>query len=485
MSFKFLSTVGGSPPTPPPLPPSDIEDIITTPTKSTNEDPTLIDNLLVVIQTNLNMQLNDVNEARMKEILGKLVGLYNSADFSILDKIWIMLPETDLTKEMVEERLGIQGGNYDQFDPTRPQSVPLFPAGSPQTINRDAIMDRVRVHQGIHLTFQIFSAIISIVVEVISVGQMDKIIENLQVIYSCAYSGSIYDRSMQIVLEASLLRPYQYLVEESYTSNIPPLSDLIVMLTREQLGDGEEGVTQFKKLMKYYGFNEFWSDAYWGSHWVLPNTQQLYDMFGRNIIDEETLKKQIIINDVKPEWVDSLVELSHRLPSRTEARMINRVRRMDSDKIDRILQSELIHEDFKEDYKLFIENQQLDNIYTKLIGEYSDQFEKGYIERDAYREAIADLNLSELEVDANTRLFEMRRAGRILDTDTASLRLEFRKRVKGIKADPDALNNEVSTLTNKLFTVIRDRALVDSIVDNEKARIGVVVDLNDDLITEK
>ena len=223
------------------------------------------------------------------------------------------------------------------------------------------------------------------------------------------------------------------------------------------------------------------AQAYWVSLWVLPNTQQLYDMFGRDLIDEETLKKQIIINDVKPEWVDRLVELSQRLPSRTEARMINRVRRMPKEKIDRILQAERIHIDYQDDYRLFIENQQLDNIYSRSITELSTHFERGYINEDEFRDGITNLNLSSLEVDSSVDLSNLRKSKKILDTDVMSLRLEFRKRAKGLVGDPALVVEEVNKLANKLSTIIKDRNLVDSIVDNEKARLGLPVDLTDDL----
>lgn len=374
------------------------------------------------------------------------------------------------------------GGSGGSEVYTAPTKTPTkhFLASSPNVMNEETLLKEIKRVKTGHIIVSILIGVISVIVEIMSLGQIDALHEMMSIIYNLSTWSTIYDQSKGMETEISLLRVYRYYLEKENLTNIPGVSDLITMLTREQLGDTqEEGLATFTRFMKYYGFDEYWSKAYWGSHWVLPGTGELYAMFGRGIISKDTLKEQLIINDIKPEWIEKLVDLSQRIPSRTEARLISRVRRISEDKLDRILQNERIHPDFLEDYKYFLQNQELDTIQLQELSRYKDLFIQGYISEEAYKEQLSTSVLSTHEQEASLRRDQADQLKDIIKRDVDSTIDIFKIRAKAFIKDENPDGIQRALLEVDLKKLIPNVSVRDSIIDNVFANLGLEFDLED------
>ena len=347
----------------------------------------------------------------------------------------------------------------------------VFTFGSPPTINFEVMKAQKDMVVVIHITFVVVIAAIGAVIETLTGGQIDKFLDSLSTIYSLSIFPTLYSQYQAIEAETAFVRPYRYAQEAANLTQIPSPQDLIMFLVREQLGDNaDEAVAQFTKLMGYMGFHPFWAMAYWNSHWRLPETSQLYEMYGRGIITEETLVKQLIVNDIHPDWVGRMVDLSRRIPSRTEARLINRTRKMSSDKMQRILRAERIHPEFEEDYRFFLENQELDTLQLRQIDEIAEQFRKGYISEDDFREFLSGTVYSDQEVDTRVDIEYNRRMTDLLDDKVQALKLAFRKNLIASVEEFDSLLSEY----------ILDAEIRALIIDTEAFRKGLPADLEDE-----
>lgn len=379
-----------------------------------------------------------------------------------------------------------------------PESIDLtgknFTFNSPPNIDINKLNEQIIIHNLIHIGVSLAITTIQVIAEVSTAGFVDQIIPALSVVYNLLPSSNVYNQVMAIETETSLMRPFRYAKEAEHMSQIPPWSDIIRMVAKEQFGDTpNENKDTLIKLGKYYGFNPFFTEAYWGSHWDLPNTSELFAMFGRGIINEEELRTQLTINDIHPKWIDRIKELSVRFPSRTEARLINRVRKLSKEQITKILDNERIHEDYKEDYAFFLNNQELDTIRLQMAREYNKQQSKGYISSETLTtklsripfssEELGDLQselndfviedspYSALEILATRKLNDLKMWTEIKDTDLHSIKNRFLWEFKQDLMTKEEFRIEVSK-------IIVNVELADSIADNIMARAKTDFGLN-------
>ena len=146
------------------------------------------------------------------------------------------------------------------IEPLPSGSVHL-PVSSPNVLNTETLLKEIKRIRTGHIIVSILIGVVGIITEVVSLGQIDAVHEMMSIIYNLSPWSSVYDQSIGMETEANLLRPYRFYVESQNVTNIPPLSDLITMLTREQLhADPIEARKIFNRLLTYYGFSEFWGD---------------------------------------------------------------------------------------------------------------------------------------------------------------------------------------------------------------------------------
>ncbi len=174
----------------------------------------------------------------------------------------------------------------------------------------------------LNLAFQSIVTIVSLIVEVASLGQVDTLHEIASKIDYALGLSRVASALHEAKFYPALITPIQQHWNAQFQSAIPGSSDLIDFVVKEAfpLEELPEAPEQFAEYMKYQNFSPLWSKAYWHAHWRLVSVGDLYDLFHRKEITADELTKQLIFHDYRPEWTDKLLELSYSLIPRVDLR---------------------------------------------------------------------------------------------------------------------------------------------------------------------
>lgn len=126
------------------------------------------------------------------------------------------------------------------------------------------------------------------------------------------------------ILEASLQEPMRQWALRKWLPSIPGPADLISMYVKE-------GFEPFKQLyvpegfaanMRLHGYDESWTKAWWGAHWVLPPINLLYEFYHRfpEKFGLDKLKQYLRWHDYHPDEHAWLVEAAETLIPRIDLR---------------------------------------------------------------------------------------------------------------------------------------------------------------------
>jgi len=217
--------------------------------------------------------------------------------------------------------------------------------------------------------------------------------------------------------EPSLLIPLRYYYMQQHTPMIPSASDLIRFVVREvfPLDKLPQAPEEFKKYMRYQGYRDEWSNAYWEAHWELPPLTSLYEAFHRGIISEKELRKYIVWHDYKPSArpgisksdVDIILELTYRLPTRTEARMMYEMGLISDPEIQEIVKAEGIHPKYQDQFSKFIKEFALRDDLRRIEREARYLFVQGKIDESKYREYLSQARIPSDYHDFFVKLAQM------------------------------------------------------------------------------
>jgi len=214
----------------------------------------------------------------------------------------------------------------------------------------------------------------------------------------------VFDMFFRGVIEESDLD--DYLKKKGYTDKwakafkeimwyYPSVSDLIRFFVREAI-PAVHGELARAKLVgipkKFYeygkkaGIPAEWVEAYWASHWILPSTEQVYEMLHRGlkspytgstmtVDDVKTFLKEA---DIDPRWRENLVDLSYKLPGRIEARWGVEWGVWDWTRMQEFLKADGIHPDWIPDTikaeKANVFREHIGAVKSILVSKYQDGF---------------------------------------------------------------------------------------------------------------
>jgi len=267
----------------------------------------------------------------------------------------------------------------------------------------------------------LFSAIAAaqIAAEAASAGQLDY---SLGAVWEIPVLDVYRDAVRQIsetALRASLLESLEYSILAATTPKIPPPSDLISFVVKEcfPLEKLPEAPAEFTKYMRFQGYNELWSRAYWEAHWRLPSPERIYEAFHRGILSEDEVKKYIVWHDYKPtprpgihiSDVDLMLKLTYRLPTRTEARMMYEMGILGDQEIDEIVRAEGIEPRYRDKFRRFIKEFALRDDLRRVEREARHLFVAGKIDEAKYREYLKKARIPEEWFDLFVELAKMER----------------------------------------------------------------------------
>jgi len=242
-----------------------------------------------------------------------------------------------------------------------------------------------------------------IAAEALSLGQVDvtlNSIDDMPVLR--AYKAAV-EKITESALDASLLIPLRYYYLKQHTPMIPSASDLIRFVVREcfPLEKLPEAPEEFVKWMEYQGFRKEWAKAYWEAHWQLPSPEKIYEAFHRGILSEDEVRKYIVWHDYKPtprpgiskSDVDIMLELTYRLPTRTEARMMYEMGLLGDQEIQEIVKAEGVHPKYQDKFKRFIKEFALRDDLRRIEREARYLFIQDKIDESEYRKYLKEARI--------------------------------------------------------------------------------------------
>ena len=112
------------------------------------------------------------------------------------------------------------------------------------------------------------------------------------------------------------------------SAQIPGPGDLVRFGLREAWRDDvaakygyDEGMpSEMSEWMEKQGYGEEWSRAFWRSHWEIPSSGQMIEMFHRQQIDHGELVAGLKVNDLAPGWIEPLLGITYNLLTRVDAK---------------------------------------------------------------------------------------------------------------------------------------------------------------------
>lgn len=182
---------------------------------------------------------------------------------------------------------------------------------------------------------------------------------------------------------------------------IPTPTDLVRFVVREVdlMPEDYPAPEFFLDAMKKWGYDEYWSRAYWWSHWELPAFGQLQDAYFRGIITEDELKQYIKWHDYSPNPrpgisksdLDIMYELIFKMPDKLDARWMRRWGIIDSEEHKQLLKAEGIHPDWIDRVALAEKMNMLADERSEIKSALRAQYIIGMITSDVLRQKLLEI----------------------------------------------------------------------------------------------
>ena len=101
------------------------------------------------------------------------------------------------------------------------------------------------------------------------------------------------------------------------TELIPPANDIITMVVREafETANTVSAPKEFSDWMVKKGYNNYWADKYWTSHFLPMPLAQAYDNLRRGLWDKAKFLDLLRIADVHPRWREDIYNVAFHPPS--------------------------------------------------------------------------------------------------------------------------------------------------------------------------
>lgn len=319
-----------------------------------------------------------------------------------------------------------------------------------------------------------------ILTEVLSLGQFEKVFDALQQASSGfglpAMMGAVFLDPYIIGIRT----PYRQFLNKQFTPNIPPAPDLIKMAVREAFMSKKEFLQLFKgtpelqaeadatfderrrapkafvENYEYQGFSREWANMQWAAHWQLPSFSQAQEMLFRGVIDLDTFKFLLKLNDVDPVWRNSLAKIAYRLPRLRDVRnMWEALDWTDEQFAKALLPFGYRPEDIDKIVaanKIIVTRAEKGRITTLLLRKY----EEGFITKSRLAAELSDLGIHSEIIELNVKEAELRREleekSDVFKALVSALKKEniteeeFRKDARELGVVEEVINRKITTV---------------------------------------
>lgn len=162
----------------------------------------------------------------------------------------------------------------------------------------------------------------ALAVEAATLGQLDVVPSRLFDSPDVKAIMNAYMRVLDIAMSAQLYEPLRLAFNYTFTPAMPSPQDMIQFMVKEAFYPEKqvELPGQFVDWMRYLGYSEEWTRLFWGAHWRLPSTTEVFTMLHRKLITPEFVDAYLKLADIEPSWRPLLRAISYELPDRIRTR---------------------------------------------------------------------------------------------------------------------------------------------------------------------
>lgn len=158
--------------------------------------------------------------------------------------------------------------------------------------------------------------------EAATLGQLDI---SLQGVWNEPYIRAMMDTTQAIIslpTQIGIITPLQYQLNAQYTPSLPSPAEMISFMVKEAYYPEKQVELPdiFVAWMKWLGYKEEWTRLFWGAHWRLPDTGQVFTMLHRKLLTPEQVDAYLKLADIEPAWRPLLRAISYDLPDKIRTR---------------------------------------------------------------------------------------------------------------------------------------------------------------------
>lgn len=170
--------------------------------------------------------------------------------------------------------------------------------------------------------------------------ELARKIPNIGEIIQGRWRGVISEQEFTSLLKRQGFDDKAISLYKELSINIPPISDLLVMLRREAFQDevaskygyDEEYPTAINEYLQKQGYDPKWGKMYYRSAWTVPSPTMAFEMLHRGLIDQSTLDDILKIADYPPFWRKKISDISYHVLTRVDLRRLLQAGMIDREK---------------------------------------------------------------------------------------------------------------------------------------------------------
>lgn len=225
------------------------------------------------------------------------------------------------------------------------------------------------------------------------------------------------------LVHADFLNGYETLVP-----SIPSVSDLIRFAVREAYPDATTFTEHYAKMsewMSKIGFSQYFADAAWTAHWLIPTTSQTDNLLHRGEISEAEHTALYILNDIRPQDIPNLRKLTWKLPGRIEARWMFRWGQIDVDDLRDFLVKDGLDPAYADQAAMAIAKNQFLSDINRQVANIKADYSRGYSVEATLSAELSDLGLRSEIVEFHVLDALADRTRAIHDEELRTLRAQY------------------------------------------------------------
>ena len=223
-------------------------------------------------------------------------------------------------------------------------------------------------------------------------------------------------------LNIALIKPMVQELNETFIREIPGPSDLVRFVVREQISPPE-----LELYLKRQGFGPKWSQAFWGAHWLIPSRAEAVELYHRGRYTLQDVTKWLELNDLRPDTIPDLLELTFRTPSRAELERIAEVSDVPEPQLRAWLRADGVSEELLPTYLTMVRGRRLIRILTRVESLVRTEVEAGRLQVEEARQLMQEFRFAPEVIDLELRVATRARQLQVREETRKILIESFRK----------------------------------------------------------